>query len=103
MKGNIFTSVKNYPGGLSLKQINEIVGKCAQKAGVKHPNPARKQINPHLFRHSFVRNALKAGMPLQYVQKILGHSSIKTTIDVYGTPSQSDIQEAYDEKLAELF
>ncbi len=101
-QGYVFTSAKSYPGPLSLKQINEIVCKCAKRAGVNHPNPGRNKINPHLFRHSFVRNALKAGMPLQYVQQIVGHSSIKTTIDVYGTPSQIDIEEEYKKKIQEM-
>jgi len=102
-KGNIFSSPKNYPNGLSLKQINEIVVKCAAKGGVKHPNPARNNVNPHLFRHSFTRNMLKAGMRIEYVQQILGHSSIKTTIDVYGTPSQVDVQEDYENKIDEVY
>ena len=95
-KGNVFTSPKNYPNGLSLKQINEIVAKCAQRAGVNNPNPGKKQINPHLFRHSCARNLLKKGMPIQYVQRILGHKSIQTTVDIYGTPSDKDVQEEYE-------
>ncbi len=94
-QGNIITSPKSYPNALSLKQINEIVAKCALLAGISHPNSGKKQINPHLFRHSFVRNALRAGVSLQYVQKMVGHSSIKTTADIYGTPSQEDIRLAY--------
>lgn len=97
-QGNVFTSPKNYPNGLSLKQINEIVAKCASRAGVRHPNPEKKQVNPHLFRHSYVRNVLRSGVPLQIVQQIVGHASIKTTVDIYGTPSQEDIQRAYEEK-----
>ena len=102
-KGNIFTSPKSYPNGLSLKQINEIVGKCSRGAGVRHPNPGRNQINPHLFRHSFVRQMLRDGVPIQYVQKMVGHASIKTTVDIYGTPSQLDIDEAYEKALAKRF
>lgn len=93
--GNIFTSPKSYPGPMSLKQINEIVAKCAKRAGINHPNQGKKQINPHLFRHSFVRNALRDSVPLQYIQKAVGHSSIKTTVDIYGTPSQGDVDDAY--------
>ncbi len=99
LKGNVFTSPKNYPNGLSLKQINEIVAKCARRAGVRHPNPGKQQINPHLFRHSFVRQKLKEGVPIYIVQKMVGHKSIKTTIDIYGTPSQQDIDEAYDKAI----
>lgn len=95
-KGNLFTSPKSYPNGISLKQVNEIVAKCAEKAGVKHPNPGRKRVNPHLFRHSCARNWLKQGMPIQYVQKLLGHKSIQTTVDIYGTPSDKEVQKEYE-------
>ena len=81
---------------ISLKQINEICAKCGKMAGVKHPNPGKKDINPHLFRHSFARMMLEKGMRMEEVQKMLGHSSIKTTIDVYGTPGMESVQKNYD-------
>ncbi|OGF53546.1 MAG: hypothetical protein A2Z21_07565 [Candidatus Fraserbacteria bacterium RBG_16_55_9] len=49
-------------------------------------------INPHLFHHSFSRNALSAGMDIRRVSQMLGHSSIKTTVDVNGTPSLDETQ-----------
>ena len=81
---------------ISLKQINEICAKCGKIAGVRHPNPAKEDINPHLFRHSFARIMLEQGMRMEKVQKMLGHSSIKTTMDVYGTPGMESVQKDYD-------
>lgn len=91
--GFIFLS----PAGLRLsnKAVNEIIAKAAVKAGIKNPNPKRKNINPHIFRHSAGRHFLKAGGRIEVLQKLLGHKSITTTIDIYGAPSLPDIAEEF--------
>lgn len=71
-------------------------------AGVRHPNPAKEDINPHLFRHSFARMMLERGMRMEEVQKLLGHSSIRTTMDVYGTPGMETVQSSYDKIMEDL-
>lgn len=93
-EGKLITS--NKQNTISLKQINEICAKCGRIASVRHPNPGKKDITPHLFRHSFARMMLEKGMRMEEVQKMLGHSSIKTTIDVYGTPGIESVQKNYD-------
>ncbi len=52
-------------------------------------------INPHLLRHSFAKHFLNAGGSLRALSYILGHSSISTTVDMYGTPSMAFIEEEY--------
>ena len=100
-KGPLFFSQKG--GRIALTHFNWIVSKVGEKAGVKSPNPRRKGINPHLFRHSFSRNALNAGMDIRRVSQMLGHSSIKTTVDVYGTPSVDETQQDYENKIEGMY
>jgi len=41
--------------------------------------PAVEQITPHSLRHSFVTEALEAGVPLQDVRDAAGHRDPRTT------------------------
>ncbi len=90
-KGSVFLSNENK--ALSLRLVNHIVGKVAERAEVKHPNPKRVHVNPHLIRHSMARWLKSQGYPQEWVQNFLGHESIKTTMDMYGTMSIDEMQE----------
>lgn len=89
--------------GISLSQINRIIANCAKRANIKNPNPRLKHMNPHIFRHSFSRLSLAAGIPFNMVQKIAGHADARTTLQMYGIPSITDTQQLYEEKLIEKF
>ena len=39
----------------------------------------RRNITPHMFRHSFATYLIEEGVDVSCIQQILGHSSIKTT------------------------
>jgi integrase len=41
-------------------------------------------VHPHRLRHSAVAVLLDAGVPLEMVSETVGHSSIRTTKDIYG-------------------
>ena len=55
-----------------------------------------KKIHFHTSRHTFATRALKKGMRIEYVSKLLGHSSIKTT-QVYAKIVNKDLDDAMDE------
>ncbi len=89
--GPVFLS--NRKKAISVRMVNEVVKGAGIKAKIAHPDPRREHLNPHLLRHSFGRNSLHAGMPMNQVQAMLGHEKISTTIDIYGTPSIQQLHE----------
>jgi len=76
--------------------VNHIVARAGELANLKNPNPKRRQINPHLLRHSFARHYLSRGGDIRLVSQILGHQDVAITHSVYGTASQEEIQKEYD-------
>jgi integrase len=98
-KGAVFLS--NERKALSLRLVNHIVQQVSEHAGVKHPHPERTHVNPHLIRHSMARWLKSEGFPQEWVQNFLGHESIKTTMDMYGTISIDEMQEIAARKLGE--
>jgi integrase/recombinase XerC len=57
-----------------------------------------KKIYLHLFRHSSARDMIMKDIPVNIVSKILGHSSIHTTLR-YTDPSEQMISKKYLEKM----
>ena len=51
----------------------------------------REEVTPHTLRHTFGKNLVDAGVPLDRVAQLLGHESVDTT-RIYTTPSEQDLQ-----------
>jgi integrase/recombinase XerD len=77
--------------GIDEVRINQIVTTIADQAGVKSPNPNRKHVHPHMFRHNFVRYARKCNLNFKVISLMIGHASVATTIDIYGVPDEEEI------------
>ena len=97
--GPVFTS--NQDNRLANRTVNQIIENAGKRAGVENPNPARKHLNPHIFRHSIARFLKSKGFSAEWIQNFLGHQSYTTTMDMYGTISLDEMQEVATAKLAE--
>lgn len=75
------------------RMIQHIVQKAAEEAGITNPYRGARHVSPHVVRHSIARHLKSAGYLGEFIQKFLGHASIKTTMDIYGTLSIGEMQE----------
>ena len=57
-----------------------------------------KNVYCHLFRHGNARNLILKGVPVNIVSKLLGHSSLTTTL-IYIDPDQEMIKNIYKDKI----
>lgn len=58
-----------------------------------------ERIHPHKFRRTMATRAIDKGMPIEQVQKILGHSQIDTTMQ-YAMVNQSNVKNAHRKYIA---
>jgi len=67
--------------------IEQIVRKLGKRAGVEN-------VHPHRFRRTCATLALRHGMPLMIVSKMLGHENVATT-QIYLDLDEKELQEAH--------
>lgn len=68
-----------FPGKLPGKPLHSsavqrVVKKMARRAGID------KTVTPHVLRHTFATHLIEQGTSVLYIQKLLGHKSVKTTM-----------------------
>jgi len=69
----LFIASKPEPHRLSKHQHEKMIRELGIKAGVE-------KTHPHRFRRTMATRAIERGMPIEQVQKLLGHENISTTM-----------------------
>lgn len=83
-----WTDPRNVENGhISQSAIEQITRKIAKRAGVQ-------QANPHKFRRTCATMALRRGMPIEQVSKMLGHEEISTT-QIYLDLAEDELAQAH--------
>ncbi len=90
--GYLFETNRHLP--YSPRRIQQIVKATAEQAKIK------KRVYPHLLRHSVATTLLERGMPIEQIQKFLGHAKLETT-QVYAESTPEMIKNSYRRALAE--
>ncbi len=88
--GYLFETIHATP--YSPRRIQQIVKETAAEAKIT------KRVYPHLLRHSVATTLLERGMPLEQIQKLLGHSKLETT-QIYAESTPEMIKESYQRAL----
>lgn len=80
---------KGSTGVITTCQVNERFKRICDKYGIRSGD----SVNQHMLRHTFATRSMESGMAYDVLQKMIGHKSIKTTIDTY-----CDVFEANEQK-----
>ena len=74
---------------LDQRNVARIITRVAERAALSN-----RRIHPHLLRHTFATHFIKNGGDPFSLQRLLGHSDIKTTM-IYVNLAGADLEEAH--------
>lgn len=83
----LFVSLRSPHTRLTINGIEFLVRRLGRSVGIK-------KCHPHKFRRTMATMAIDKGMPIEQVQKLLGHEKIDTTLH-YAMVEQSNVKNAH--------
>lgn len=83
----LFVSLNAPWNRLSIAGVERFLSSLGKKADIHH-------VHPHKFRRTMATIAIEKGMPIEQVQKLLGHSQIETTLH-YAIVNQNNVKQAH--------
>lgn len=92
-------------GRLSHKLCYRVVMEAAEDAGIQEvlgetsDGRNKYRVKPHVLRHSVATHMVDDGVPLRYIQRILGHESIETTLR-YAKESDEAVFDSYHDEFS---
>ena len=89
LKKDWFVFLSNFGRKYNKRTVQTIVKNASKKAGII------KNVTPHTLRHSFATHLLEAGADIRHIQKLLGHSNLRTT-QIYTHVANKDIKKLAD-------
>ena len=81
---SLFVSLKFPFNRLKISGLSRSLRDLGDRAGVN-------QVHPHRFRRTFATKLLHKGVPIDQIQKFLGHSQIETT-QLYASSNDEEIE-----------
>ena len=83
----LFVSLKLPYSRLSINGVESRLKKIGDGAGIS-------KVHPHKFRRTMATTAIDKGMPVEQLQKLLGHERIDTTMQ-YAMVKQSNVKNSH--------
>lgn len=84
-----YVFINNFGNTISRQGFFKILKKLCNKAGIK------KEVSPHILRHSFATHLLNNGADLRIIQELLGHENLVTT-EIYAHLQNKKIKDDYE-------
>lgn len=85
----VFVTRTNKP--VNPSSVRKAINTIVEKINRENPDKHFKSMHPHTLRHTFATRCIENGMQPKTLQKILGHSSIMMTMDLYCHVTQETI------------
>lgn len=76
-----------------IKYANQREAEIAEKEN-RTPVVVSLKVTPHYFRHTFCTRLVENEVPYESLKVLMGHSSIKTTIDIYASIKNGNYKRA---------